>query len=261
MMTSELGIVQPTEKKRYWIPLAITKEHHPFLPEWLSHLLLVFSFGSLTTTILLVGGHRQEKPLVSMIRTHSFSIFKPTLRPKKDIPTQNELKIENNNSLHILRHPIIRSVSKPIEEPSMQTYSLPITDKIDSPVVWELQTFSQPTSIETQFSILEKIRTDPKRIYLGRRIVIGDIVFEFRNASEHGIELYIRNDDNAHRTYYFPKVVIDGATSSFYGPVLFPGASRYGWIVVPNVRNKSKVTVEMSVAGGKKVKQKLNLDW
>ncbi len=112
-----------------------------------------------------------------------------------------------------------------------------------------------------QQNILDAIRKDPARIYVEKKYEVGDLSYEVRNVSELGMELYVENSPDARITYYFPAVIVDGFKAQWESTVLSPGKGTWGWVEVPNIRNKPKVSIEMSAVGGGKLKEKVKLDW
>jgi len=259
MSVSENGMVI-TDRKRFWVPLFLYKERPSFLPSWLSHLFFVLITGTLIASILLISGIKHEFHALTMIRTHKFYDPKDASKEEPNSKKINNSALQIFNSSQILKHissKLVHPISKPKAEASENSIKEEMTAKINDD---QFLSYQVPV-VAIESSIIEKIRSDPKRIYLDKSFIVGDITFEFRNASEHGIEVYAYNQNRSGKTYYFPKVVIGGAESSFDGGVLVPGSGRYGWVVVPNLRGKHKILAQLSVAGGDKIKQHINLDW
>lgn len=137
----------------------------------------------------------------------------------------------------------------------------PLEDKV---LVVPTKDDSQDVSIapsNQKISLLTLIRNDPNRIYIDQEFIVGDLTWLFRNATDSGIEILVTNRNESLRTYYFPKVIVDGSESVMEGRVLAPGQKVFGVIPYSDLRKKDELRITLKTVGMADKKVKVNLIW
>lgn len=186
----------------------------------------------------------------------------------KSLSFKNNIKSKRYQSLKLKFPKLSKSKIPVVGETKTGTEGTGRSRTMINPISIKQQTAVSNDSTEKQNFIpvevqnrLEIIRNDPKRIYLDKKIIAGELTFFIRNVSEFGIELYVSNGENSSKTYYFPKVEVGGSVSKFYGTVLPPSGSSFGWVIVPNVRTKNRLSFQFSSVGGETRTESIKLEW
>ncbi len=239
-----------TNLKNFWAPLYVGKRVRSFSSAWIWHILIVIGFISLCFAYLSTKQYYKGSPKMTILKRSA--VYKSIDSSKYQDTINQRLKFTENSRLDV-----IKKDSHSIKRVNSLTKNG--KHKIDG---------KEPAiivSVEQRYvpieGPLELIRKDPKRIYLDKMFVIGDLTYSIRNVSEQGIELYISNNPNSIKTYYFPKVEAEGSVSHFNGTIIPPSGNAYGWIIVPNIKDKRKLDFRFSSIGGESKKESVKLEW
>lgn len=257
-----------SKRKAAWIPLDRPQNEQMFNAGWIWHLLSLLALAAFVSVIYLSSSLKNHPNPVSLLKwkiPERRTPVKPMAESdKKEEPQSGTILPTLTKILQKLKpganHAAQRSqgTDKPSVLSAQAPKSAPGTLE---PVLTHTDKIEQTESRKPSENALEKIRKDPRRIYLDKKFVFGDLSYEIRNVSEHGIELYVSNDEDAQKTYYFPKVIVGDSISQFEGSVLAPGKGSYGWIRVPDIKQKRKVTFDFSAVGGERRKESVRIDW
>ncbi|OGR79888.1 MAG: hypothetical protein A3B80_01130 [Elusimicrobia bacterium RIFCSPHIGHO2_02_FULL_39_36] len=237
-----------TKQSRSWVPLEIYKEKNLITPAWTWHALVVVSILAFFSVVFIYERHRKGGIKMTFIKGLSF---------------KNNIKNKRYQTLNLELPKLPKS-----KIPAARIEGTSHNQIIINQAPKEHQTAVSNDSAEKQGFVpvevqnrLEMIRKDSKRIYIDKKIIVGELTFYIRNVSEYGIELYVSNGENSSKTYYFPKVEAEGSVSKFNGTVLTPSGSSYGWVIVPNIRSKNRLSFQFSSVGGVTRTESVKLEW
>ena len=256
------------KRKATWVPLDRPQNEQTFNSGWIWHLLSLLALATFVSVIYLTSSLKNHPNPMSLLKwkiPERHTQVKPlTESEKKEEPQSKGILPTLTKIFKKLKpgddHATQRSqdMGKPPVLSAQPAQPVPVTLE---PILTQTNKVEQSEHKSQPENILEKIRKDPRRIYLDKKFVFGDLSYEIRNVSEHGIELYVSNEEDAQKTYYFPKVIVGDSISQFEGSVLAPGKGSYGWIRVPDIKQKRKLTFEFSAVGGERRKESLKIDW
>lgn len=260
--------------KTRWVSLDSDIDDPLPLPGWIIHaaILLVFEIAAIFIYLKVSSGKKIESCLIPFessvilqeqmqpsvqeevkMDTSASADMKQTINSDFVPPLKDKSKIKKINLNADKKKPDLRKV--PIPKPDVQP-------EVPAIVVTPPTKLAEtPKPIRPSVPVLDLIRQDPGRIYVDAKYVEGDLTFSFRNASDHGIEIYVENNPNSGRTYYFPKVIIEGNVSQFEDRVLSPGKGTFGWISIPQIRERKKLKCDLSAVGCDTRRETLKLDW
>ena len=263
--------------KTRWTSMDRKSISAPLIIVWISHIIIVVGLV-MVVGVMLIGYFYQP---VSKMLTVSKASRRISKAVKSAVPAEAVTKPEKTGGVVSWLKTKSTSIFSPskknmektvkIEVPEQAKPKKELVDAAVSPGVAKVETQPMPASMSDpvlprakpprQQNILDAIRKDPARSYVEKKYEVGDLSYEVRNVSELGMELYVENSPYARITYYFPAVIVDGFKAQWESTVLSPGKGTWGWVEVPNIRNKPKVSIEMSAVGGGKLKEKVKLDW
>jgi hypothetical protein len=109
--------------------------------------------------------------------------------------------------------------------------------------------------------LLTRIRKDSSRLYVDKVFKFGNLTWEFRNATNEGIEFLVTNNENSTKTYYMPKATSEGIESIMEGAVVSPGQSVFGVIPFRNLNNRQEITLTLQAIGFGDKKVRITLPW
>ncbi len=257
-----------SKRKATWVPLDRPQNEQTFNAGWLWHLLSLLALAAFVSVIYLSSSLKNHPNPMSLLKwkiPERRTQMKPVAESEKKEETQSKSMLPTLSKLFQklkpgADHAVQRSpdIGKPPVLSAQSANPVPVTHE---PILTHTDKFEQSERNRPPENVLEKIRKDPRRIYLDKKFVFGDLSYEIRNVSEHGIELYVSNDEDAQKTYYFPKVIVGDSISQFEGSVLAPGKGSYGWIRVPDIKQKRKLSFEFSAVGGERRKESLKIGW
>jgi hypothetical protein len=98
-------------------------------------------------------------------------------------------------------------------------------------------------------SLLDEIRSDPKRVFIDEELIVGDLTWTAKNlAPGKGVEIWVESSRNSINTYYVPYAQLGTAKASFDCKVLSPGSKGVAALPIGFIKGKS-LTIEVGATG------------
>ena len=265
--------------KPSWMPLDPVEREGSLIPSWIWHLLAVIVVISGGTVVYYFLGlseqgksavmlrSKKRQPKISAAATSSGQTGDSEANKEKSVKESvtgffgKLLNKEKPGEKPTVRKQV-RSTARVVEtRPAPVDAHETVPQENLEPVKEPEPSFPPPARQPSAENTLEKIRKDPERIFVDKKISAGDLTYTVLNVSKYGIEVSVENNGDSVKTYYLPKIITEGKASQFDGTVVAPGKVSFGWIVVPDLKAKKKLIFECSAVGSDKRKETVKLDW
>jgi len=243
------------KKTKFWIAPASDSKGLPPLPGWMKHALSLIAFCVIGACLFLGANSISDDKSASLL------LARPFQKPWKDRDAKDTNQREDETSktekkpqkrISKINNSQVAKTESTIHTPASPPFKSNINEQIST---------HRDVIKHTPLNPLELIRKDPKRIYLDKKLILDDLTFTIRNVSENGIEIHVSNAEDSDKTYYFPNVTAEGTTSHFLGNVLSPGSGAFGWVMIPNLRKRKSLNIELTAVGAGKKSETIELEW
>lgn len=290
---------KPVPMTSLWASTAMKSQRNPLVAVWLTHTGSLFVIGMFAFFLLRTAFDQTGifRPMMEKSYHHNYNPLPSIIgeSPCTDCPSPGFKEVVKGLTNFDLK-PLgdkVKNIVKPSKKAvpkdvlltnTFKSAPSPAASALNPPAVSETKkgdggtaahsTAKTASSEEYSFVkiklrkpevVLDEIRKDPSRTYIDQEIRFGEVSFHFRNVGAKGMEIYVVSDSDARKTYYYPKVIYDDGkdyvTANFESDILTQGKGIYGYIAVPNIKEKNKVELKFSVVGGESGKDTVKIKW